>query len=56
MTLFVSCLCSSIITYFGEQVHNMNRDIRTYIYAVEGFIIMLVLLSLVFLDCSIKFN
>ena len=32
----------AIVTYFGDKVHYMNRDVTDWIYAVEGFIAALI--------------
>ena len=40
---------SAVITAIGDQIHYMNRDIKTYVYVAEGIVGGLVLLASVIL-------
>ena len=40
---------SAVITAIGDQIHYMNRDIKTYVYVAEGIVGGFVLLALIIL-------
>ena len=47
--LIIGGLLGTVMTIVGDKLHYMNRDIKTWTYGCESFIIALVGLSSVFL-------
>ena len=55
MILALGGAFSAIVTGFGDMVHYMNRDIDSWVYACEGFILGLVLSAYIFQMCATRF-
>ena len=55
MILALGGAFSAIATGFGDMVHYMNRDIDSWVYACEGFILGLVLSAYIFQMCATRF-